>query len=53
MDFISLGYYNDFNVLKCILFSLDIIMICEALMTSTCQVRSYELIDHFIELLGL
>ena len=28
-------------------------MICQALMTSTCQVRSYESIDRFIELLGL
>ena len=53
MDFISLGYYNDFNVLKWILFLLDIIMICQALMTSTCQVRSYESIDRFVELLGL
>ena len=53
MDFISLGYYNDFNVLKWILFSLDIIMIYQALMTSTCQVRSDESIDRFIELLGL
>ena len=53
MDFISLGYYNDFNALKWILFSFDILMICHALMTSTCQVRSYESIDRLVELMGL